>query len=331
MKKYLFAGCGSIGRRHIRNLKMLRPDAQILAYRVRKESLGEFEQECGLHTFTQFEEALNQKPEAVFVTNPTSHHLEIAQKTAEAKIPLFIEKPISDSLDKVDSFIQTCRRNQVLVLLGYKMRFHPSIRLMKEKIEDGTLGDIFSIRSYYGGYLPDWHPWEDYRRMYSSKKALGGGILLDAIHELDYLYWLLGDVNQLKAIGGKISSLDIETEDLVEVLLDFKCGAIGNVHVNYLQQPEYRSCQIVGSKGSLLWDSLKKKVEIYNGQEQKWTAYAEPDNFDPNRMFVDEMRHFLSCLEGNETPIHDLDDAKRVLELTLDAKAIILSEKRGLK
>ena len=127
MKTFLFAGCGSIGQRHIRNLKSLIP-CNILAYRVRQDSLGDFEKEFGVQSFDNLEKALAQHPAAVFVTNPTSLHLEIAERAAARGIPLFIEKPLSHNLEGVDAFIRLCEEKKLLVLLGYKMRFHPSIQ-----------------------------------------------------------------------------------------------------------------------------------------------------------------------------------------------------------
>lgn len=319
-KKYLFVGCGSIGRRHIKNLKSLEPESQILAYRVRKEPLGDFAKECPIEMFDDYDRALDQKPAAVFVTNPTSLHLATARKAAERGYPLFIEKPLSHTLEGVDSFIQLCESKKLLVLLGYKMRFHPVIRSIKAQIAEGLIGKPLSARAHYGGCLEDWHPWEDYRRMYSARKDLGGGVILDAIHELDYLYWLMGDVRRIKAIGGHLSGLDIETEDMAEILVQFQNGAVGSVHMNYVQRPEYRCCQVIGTEGTLFWDTRQKKISRYDVKTGHWVETPEKPEWQANDMFVDEMRHFLNCLAGKEKPNHSLQDAKRVLEIALQAK-----------
>lgn len=320
MMKFLFAGCGSIGRRHIQNLKSLVP-CEILAFRVRKDDWGDFGRKYSLRTFDDLDQALDENPHAVFVTNPTSLHLPVALKAAERGIPLFIEKPLSHNLEGVEEFIRLCQKKKIPVLLGYKMRFHPSIVGIKKIIDSGKLGKIFAVRAQYGGYLPDWHPWEDYRRMYSSRQELGGGIVLDAAtHELDYLYWLLGDIVEVKSFCGKLSDLEIDTEDTAEILLRFRSGTLGSVHVNYVQRPEYRSCQVIGEKGTVFWDTLKKRVDVFDGEKNAWESFPEAENWDPNEMFVAEMKHFLACLEGKEKPVHDLFDARRVLELCLQAK-----------
>lgn len=320
MKKFLFVGCGSIGRRHIRNLKNL-THCEILAYRVRKESLGDFEKEFAIQSYYDLAEALDQKPDAVFVTNPTSLHMTVALKAAQRGCSLFIEKPLSHSLEQIDEFVRLCERKKLIVLLGYNMRFHKSIKLIKKIAENGELGQIISARSHYGGYLPEWHPWEDYRRMYSSKRELGGGIILDATHEIDYLYWLLGDVTEVKSFCGKLSKLEIDTEDTAEILLRFKEGPFGSVHMSYAQRPEFRRCEVIGTSGTVVWDQHRKTVDLYTTQKMRWESFPEGENYDTHAdMFVEEIKHFLACLEGKEKPIHTLHDSKRILEIALAAK-----------
>ncbi len=318
--KFLFAGCGSIGRRHIANLKALEPSCEIMAYRVRGEPLGEFGKTHAIQEISGLDAALDWGPDAVFVTNPTSLHLPVAMKAAKRGMPLFIEKPLSHSLSGVNDFLRLCQKKKLLVLVGYKMRFHPSVLKIKSLVEKGTVGRVLAAKAQYGGYLPDWHPWEDYRGMYSAQKKLGGGIVLDAIHELDYLSWIMGPVKTVQAMGGRLSNLDIDTEDMVEMLLQFRSGALGNVHANYLQRPEYRSCQIIGEEGSIFWDSLKKVVEVYCGCEKRWERHEEPAGFEANAMFLAEMRHFLACLAGREKPLHTLQEARDILAVSLAAR-----------
>ena len=321
MLKFLFTGCGSIGRRHIKNLKNT-VDCEISAFRVRGEPLGDFAKEYPLKEYKDLDEALNEKPDAVFVTNPTSLHIPAAVKAAKKGCHLFIEKPLSNNLDGIDELIKICNEKKLIAFTGYKMRFHKSIRLIKEIIESSELGRITSARSHYGGYLPQWHPWEDYRRMYSSRNDLGGGIILDATHEIDYLYWMLGDITEVKSFYGKISSLEIDTEDTAEIILNFKNGAFGSVHMSYCQRPEFRRCEIMGENGSVVWDQHRKTVDLYTIRNKCWKYFYEGDNYDTNAdMFIDEIKHFLDCLTGKEKPNNTLLDSKRVLEIALEAKS----------
>lgn len=327
--KFLFVGCGSIGRRHIQNLKNLIP-CEILAYRVRNEALGEFETRHGIRNFLDFEKALDQKPDAVFITNPTRSHISTALKVAQRGIPFFLEKPLSDSLDNVDELISICGRQKLLAFVGHKMRFHRSIRLIKQWIDEGKLGKVISVRAHYGGHLPSWHPWEDYRRQYSSRKDLGGGIVLDATHEIDYLFWWMGGVREVKSFCGKLSPLEIQTEDTADILLRFECGALGSVHMNYFQQPEYRACEVIGTRGTAVWHQYRKVVDLYLVKEKRWQSFPEGESYDSNQdMFIEEMKHFLACLKGKESLLCDLKEGKKVLEIALKAKEGMIKPDRS--
>jgi len=317
--KVLFAGCGSIGRRHIRNLKTLRT-CQVMAWRVRNEDLGDFAREYDIEVFHDLDTALDQRPDVVFVTNPTHFHLDVAIPAAQRGCHLFLEKPLSDSLARVDELIDVCERNSVIAFVAYKMRFHKSIQKIKEVVDSGVLGKLISARSHYSGYLPKWHPWEDYWRMYSARSELGGGVVLDATHELDYLYWILGEVDEVIAMVDRVSDLEIDTEDTAEILIRFISGAIGSVHMSYAEQPEFRACEVHGTEGTVLWQQHRGGVELFTTASDMWTFIGEGDDYDANQMFLDEMEHFLACIDGKQEPLIDLQQARRVLELALEAR-----------
>lgn len=320
--KFLFVGLGSIGRRHVGNIKALLPKSEIHAYRVRNQDISDFERQHQITVHSSLDAALHIKPDAVFITNPTSMHLNTAMNIAREGIPMFIEKPLSDSLTDIDKFTDLCRQKNVPVMLGYKMRFHPSIIKLKQLIDSGNLGRLASARAYYGGYLPDWHPWEDHKQMYSARKDLGGGIILDAIHEIDYLGWLCGHVLKVSGMHVNTSMIGIEVEDIAEINLKFQNGCLGNIHVNYLQKPEFRRCEILGSLGSAKWESDSKKVLFYSYQTGEWTEFLEPENFDPNRIFIDEMKAFLQILDSGKYDESMLENAVETLKIALEAKSI---------
>ncbi|HEX2385604.1 MAG TPA: aminotransferase class III-fold pyridoxal phosphate-dependent enzyme, partial [Candidatus Binatia bacterium] len=180
---------------------------------------------------------------------------------------------------------------------------------------------VLSARAAFGQYLPDWHPYEDYRAGYSARRDLGGGIILDAIHEVDFLRWLAGEMQSVACFSGRLSSLEIDTEDTAALLLRFANGAIGEIHLDYVQRAYSRSAEIIGEKGTIRWDYALRAVRWYSAEDRRWRAFNDPETWEPNDMYLDEMRHFLRCLDGAETPALDLINAKRVLEIALAAKA----------
>jgi len=315
----LVVGCGSIGKRHIRNLQALEA-GEIIAHDVQPERCHEVEREYGVKAYTNLEEALAQKPAVALVCTPTSLHIPPALFAARNSCHLFIEKPLSHSLDGVDELLQIVTEKGLVTLVGCNMRFHPSIVLVKELLEKESIGRVLCARVQAGQYLPDWHPWEDYRQGYSANMSLGGGVILDGIHEIDYISWLLGEVSRIFCFSGKLSSLEIDTEDTAEILLWFKSGAMAEVHLDYVQRSYGRSCQIIGEEGTILWDFSDKQVKLYSAETKEWQAFPDELDYDTNQMYVEEMKHFIQCLEGKAKPMQDINGGKKILEIALAAK-----------
>ena len=317
--KFLIIGCGSIGQRHIQNLKTMTDD-EIIAYRTRKKTVRKLEDEHHVKTYSDLTEALNQNPDAVLVTNPTSLHIQTALSAAKQGCHIFIEKPISNTLDGIDELIDIVNKKNIVVLVGCNLRFHPCLQFIKKLLDEKRIGKVVSARVQMGQYLPDWHPWEDYRTMYSAQKLLGGGIILDAIHELDYISWLLGDVTHVFSFSDKLSDLDIDTEDVAEILLRLKSGAIAEVHLDYIQRYPSRSCEIIGDEGSIILDINKGTVKVYTAEKNKWELFEQPKGYDINQTYIDEIVHFRNCIKGKEEPLIDITDGLEVLKIVLAAK-----------
>jgi predicted dehydrogenase len=317
--RFLVIGCGSIGKRHIKNLLGLGA-AELLAFDVRSESRLEVEESLRVKTVGQLEAAWQWTPNVVLVTTPTSLHVPLALESAARVCHLFIEKPLSDRWENIDLLLAEARRYRLITLVGCNMRFHPGLAVMKKLLDERAIGRVIAARIEVGQYLPDWHPWEDYRRSYSARRALGGGVILDAIHELDYARWLLGEVASVICCAEKLSGLEIDTEDTAALLLRFQSGAIGEIHLDYVQRAYSRTCQIIGDQGTLHWDYSTGQVRFYSAHNQQWQTYTNPSEWQPNQMYLDEMAHFLNCLAGIEKPVLDLFEAAQVLQLALAAK-----------
>ena len=317
--KFLVVGCGSIGKRHIRNLLNLNA-GEIVAFDVRQDRLEEVRSEFDVATCDDFAQGIEGRVDAVLVCTPTALHLRYAHFAVEHGLPVFVEKPLSDSMEGVDRFLGEVADNGLVALIGCNFRFHLGLMLVKQMLDEGKIGRPICIRAEFGQYLPDWHPWEDYRQGYSASKSLGGGIILDSVHEIDYVTWMLGNVIEVCCFAGKLSDLEIETEDVAELLLRFDDGALGEIHVDYVQRAYNRSCKIVGDEGTLLWSYQDNTVSFYTASAERWQVFEWPGSYDANEMYLREMEHFLACLTGAEQPQLDAVGAKRVLELALAAK-----------
>lgn len=331
----LIVGLGSIGQRHARNLRtILGDDVQLLALRARgltrvigeggvatdKESVAS---RLDVREYFDLDEAIAQRPDVAFVCNPTRLHVPVAERLARAGCHLFMEKPVSDSLDGLDALARTVREQRLVAVVGCQLRFHPLLRRVQALLEDGTLGRVTSVRVAVGEFLPGWHPYEDYRTSYAARRDLGGGVVLTLIHELDYAYWLFGPARALFAVGGQLSDLELDVEDTASILMD--CGTVErpvpvHVQMDFVQRPPNRSCEVVGSRGRLAVDLIASTLVRYD-VEGAVAERLENANFERNTLFLQEITHFLACVRSGERPLVPLDDGIATLRIALAARA----------
>jgi predicted dehydrogenase len=332
--KILMVGLGGIGQRHVRNFReLMGSEVEILAYRVRKlsqtitdqlviETGIDIEKKYNLHAYTNYIDALEQKPEAVFICNPSSFHIPIAIKAAQAGCHLFIEKPLSHNYEQVQDLIDLVESQHLVAMVGYQMRFHPCLQRLHSLLQQQQIGRILAARVEVGEYLPGWHSYEDYRQMYASRRELGGGVVLSQIHELDYVYWLFGLPKRIFALGGHLSSLEIDVEDTASILME--CIVEGrkvpvHVHQDYIQRPPSRTCEVIGDAGKIVVDFRALTVSVFDSQGNHSDGSTLND-FQRNQLFFDELQHFLSCIRGGQTPIVTVRDAAQSLRMALAAK-----------
>jgi predicted dehydrogenase len=318
--KYLLAGFGSMGRPHFQNLLAL-GERDIVIYHTQHSTLPDDELK-GFAVESDLRAALAYQPNAVIVANPTAFHLEVAIPAAQCGCHLLIEKPLSHSLSRLEELKLAAEQNHCQVLVGYQFRFHPGLQQLKNLLDQGTIGQPVSVRAHWGEYLPNWHPWEDFKKGYAARLELGGGVVLTLSHPLDYLRWLLGDVESLKAFTSN-KGLNLPVEDTAEICLRFKNGALGSVHLDYLQQPSSHWLEVIGVQGTLRWDNadgITRLAQVNaSGKAEAWQDFHPPQAFERNTLFVDELRHFRDVLDGKTRPVCNLHDGEMAIRLALAA------------
>ncbi len=308
----LFVGLGSIGRRHLRIVQNEWPDAECLAYRSGNTNRAT---PTEVSEFNNIDTALATDPDIAFITNPTSLHVKTARQCAEAGCHLFIEKPLSDSLDGVDELIEAADNADVVTHVGCQLRFHPVIQDVRSALDDEIIGDVYSFRAYAGSYLPDWRPEQDYRKSYSAKSELGGGVVLDLIHEIDYAHWLFGPIETLTGYTNQISHLDIETEDITE----FVCrtaGQIGSFHLDYIRPTERRDLEVIGECGVIEADLNKGTVTIDSKNRKQITEHE----FERDDLFRRQLDYFRGCIDSPDVSMNNLTQAKKTLQVALQIR-----------
>ncbi len=309
--RFLIAGLGSIGRRHLKNLIAL-GERDILLYRTGKSTLPDAELD-GFEAETDLTAALDRRPDAVIVCNPTAFHLDVAIPAAQAGCHILLEKPVSNSMERVDELRRSAGSAGGQILVGFQFRQHPTLREVKRLVEAGDLGRAISVRAHWGEYLPDWHPWENHEVSYAARRDLGGGALLTLCHPFDYLRWIFGEV--VSARGQFGDALDLEVEGVVEAVLRVRSGLLASVHLDYLQRPPEHSLDLVGENGRLRWDGRTGDLEVRVSPATTPQLHAAPTGFERNDLFLAEMKHFLQVARGETTPVCTLDDGIRVQEI----------------
>jgi predicted dehydrogenase len=314
--KILISGIGSIGRRHLKNLMQL-GETDIILHRTSGQQLAEHTE---LPVFTSIEEALRQQPDLAIISQPTFLHIELATALVSASIPyLFIEKPLSHHWVGVQQLLSIVRENNIKTTIGFDLRFDPGFQQVYEWLQADVIGHIVSIHAEVGQYLPDWRPHEDYRQGMSASKKMGGGVMLDLVHEFDYLTALAGPVREVAAMYGRGSQLEIETEDTANILLHFDNGAMGTLRMDYLQKKLSRNCKIIGANGMIVWDYAGRTATVStldNGIAEQF----DYNHFERNDRFVQEMKYLLECVEKGKDGYVNASKGAELLKLVLAAK-----------
>ena len=309
--KILVCGVGSIGERHINNLISLGYE-EIILYRSSNSKLRSIKN--NLQTFSDLSIALKEKPDIALITNPTSLHIDTAIECAKANCHLFIEKPLSNNLNKVDVLSNLVSEKKLVCMVGFMYRYHPLIKKIKSIIDGMSLGELIHIRSTWGEYLPDWHPWEDYRTSYAAKKNLGGGPFATLSHDIDLAIWF-ADSGIKKSINFENynSDLEVDTSHGDDILIEFNNGVTANIHVDFFQKPYRKEYEVIFKGGRVKFDYYENKLEVFYQDGTKKTLTA--DNFDRNDMFIDEVKDFIySVLNQKESPLSILE-SKKLIEL----------------
>ncbi|MBI2055489.1 MAG: Gfo/Idh/MocA family oxidoreductase [Candidatus Sungbacteria bacterium] len=320
--KFLIAGTGSIGRRHYKNILSLgyRDIAVVRSKRHTDAPQREFFAKYRPQVFYSLEAALTGKPDAVFVCNPTSLHVSTARSAIRAGSHVFIEKPISHTRAGIDALLREARQRKKVVYVGYNFRHHPLLKTAKRILEGKKLGTLHSARFITGEYLPDWHPWENYRKSYAARKDLGGGVVLTQSHDLDLIYWLLGKPQSVAAVVRTGKELGANSVDHVaSMIFTTEHCPTAFSHLDYLERSPTKHFIISGSRGRITWDYYGNTLRLIK-PKGKMLLFKTPSGFERNHMYVAELNDFIRCIRQGKQPATDVAAGRVILEMALRAK-----------
>lgn len=318
--KVLVVGCGSIGRRHAINAAKL---AQTAVVDIRAEAAADCAREAGAFAFTNIEAAFAWKPDGVVVATPHRSHLAIAREAVAAGAHVLIEKPLSHTLEGVGDLLAGASRAGRRVYVVCNMRFHPGPATLKAELH--RVGKPWFARAHVGNYLPAMRPGRDYRELYAARRSEGGGVILDAVHEIDYLTWLFGFATGASCRARRLSDLDLDVEDHALIALRHDGGVESSAELDYLRMRKSRGCEIVGSEGVLLWhsdgrDPERCTVRYFAAGATEWVPLAELSAVDTAEPYRALMRAFIREIEApGSTPIATAREGAAVLATALCA------------
>lgn len=333
--KVLFCGLGSIGQRHLRNVIKLIPDnLEIMAYRtlgrqitlrdnLTVEESVSLDEKYNIRTFSSLDDALSEQPDIVFVTNPSSKHLEVMKAILNCtNADIFVEKPLSHTLEGLSELAAKAKEKRVTIFVGFQNRFHPCIKKAKELLDTNAIGKIMAANIEVAEYMPGFHKYEDYRETYPARAELGGGVILSFIHEIDFAYYFFGKPNSVYALGGKLSHLEIDVEDTASILLGYERDGKQfpfHIYMDFIQNPPSRNSKIIGSHGRIEYDLRNNSIVCYD--ENGSVTFEETYNdFNRNDMFIEELELFMAIRRGETKPVLTMEEGMMSMEIALAAK-----------
>ena len=322
MEHILIVGSGSIGMRHVASVRALLPSARISFLREfgRSTTSATLRPEFGL--FRTLDEAISARPDLVVIANPSAMHLRYVQAAIGAGIPFYIEKPVVTNKSDFEALRTTLASGvrMPINMVGCNLRFLPSLARVRDLLREKRIGRVVRASFEAGQWLPDWRPQQDYTKSYSAKVELGGGVLLDLIHEVDAARWLLGEFSTVIGAIGKFSDLAIETEDTAGLILHRPGGPITVIQLDYVSRIPVRKYKFVGDRGTIEWDLRREQISLIDQHGIEEILAMDGDDFSVPWTYQAAMKEmFLAVAVGRPTS-QPIEEGMAGLELIFSIK-----------
>lgn len=307
INRILIAGFGSIGQRHLRIVRAAHPDADIRV--LRREVDGQVIPLAN-GIFVDVDEALAFSPNCAVIANPAPFHIPLAKALMSAGCHVLIEKPLAEASAEIPECIEIAKKSGVKMQVGYNLRFQPSLQEFRRLVQVGYVGKIFSVRCEAGQYLPTWRPGTNFHQGVSAREELGGGVLLELSHELDYLRWIFGNVLWVNAWTGRMSGLGLGVEDTAHLIMEMESNnssVVCALNIDFARHDSTRQCVAVGTNGTLRWNGISGDVEHFSQENKEWkTVYSHKS--DRDECYIDQWKDFIrSIMDGSQPKISGAD------------------------
>lgn len=295
--RILFFGLGSIGQKHAETL-LKQYDHELFAFRTGK---GLLDSRLAIPEIHAWNEVDQFQPDLAFITNPTSKHIDTAIRCAKLGCKLFIEKPLGVSMDRLDELIDEVNDRNLVTYVAYNLRFHPVVRKVKEYLDSYKM---LHMRVSCTSFLPDWRQGQNHTKSYSAASAMGGGVILDLSHELDYISYLCGEIEQIEGRYGRAGNVTHDAEDYADLLVSTSKGTV-NVHLNFMSRIVERTIKIDFDEFSLSADLNTGCIAEYRDEQQE-TRFEFPA--ERHLTYEGQMKYFFENID-NPSMMNNVSEA----------------------
>jgi predicted dehydrogenase len=317
--RFLIVGLGSMGKRRIRNLQYLKA-GDLAGFDPREDRRTEANSKYGIPTLADFDEAFAQfNPDALIISTPPDLHVKYARIAVANDRHYFSEASVVD--DELTELVALhVAHPQVVAAPSCTMRYFPSVQTIKRVVDSGEFGQPLLLTYHSGQWLPDWHPWEDYRTFYVAKRSTGACREIVPF-ELSWLTWLLGPIDNVAGMKGKLSTLDVDIDDAYQMLLQFRSGTLGHLLVDVIARYPTRVFRLCSEQATIEWDAMAKQVRLFRAATQEWEILPEseriqePGYINAENPYIEEMRDFVAACRGEKAWGYTLQDDKAILDL----------------
>lgn len=314
--KFLIIGLGSMGKRRIRNLKALNYKS-ILGFDPRKDRCEEAYEKYGIDVFQEINDTIEQKPDVMIISTPPDLHMKYAKIALENDIHFFTEASVIQ--DEMLEIIEGLQNSKIVGVPSCTLRFHPIVQKINEILKMPDMGKPLSFIHHFGQYLPDWHPWENYKEFYVSKKETG------ACREIVpfQLVWLISTFGKIKSVSGrksKLSNLESEIDDIYNILLEFKNGIEGILIVDVISRSPFLQAKIMTENGVIIADWLEGKVKKFS-HENGWEIFdinagnIEKQYIHGEGPYIEEMKNFIQAIHNKKSSHYSYEEDFEILKI----------------
>lgn len=322
--KVAIVGLGSIGRRHARLLHELYPDMEIVTVR---SGLGAecAEDQLAKRRVSNISAALDVGVDAAIISGPATTHAHAIIDCLMAGVPVLAEKPLTADSPAAELIVarrQDCQNVYRKSLVGYVLRHHPGFQRLKQAINQQIFGTAREVTAVATSFLPDWRPDRDFRDTVSAQQSLGGGVMRELSHEIDYVNALLGPISNVFAFINPYGVLAIDCEEQVMIGLQSVAGALISVHLDFAVKTRQRVIDITFTTGRAIWNI---DAEVVSGWNENEKIFNDPVSLPRDELYKTQLRHFIACIRGQEMPVCTLDEGAQVVRIIAAIEASTIS------